>query len=334
MAHPDFSEVWFPGEFTTYHPSRGQIPNTYTTERGIVPVAGPSWEPPFDKTFSFPITRVVHMTHTPEKLEIFREIFREFCDNPDLGPPLRIAQFKPQPKFSRGNTFKYMQDSQSLVPLNFSSIVLPGKYVWFGMKPSLPVDIDFEQLISDVEWASKRSRYGPWVFDLLYHDLINIYEHYITKYHASEQVCFRNGGTLRYRCEICYVVIITHTGDEYHSKFPMVPFRAKPIFFSGDLTTPPRFYPQCVPVTKLGYTWDHLKDWDHVVFAVHCDWEGTFDIPARSLIPLGKPYDLFDGVPFELWDRIHGLCIKTLPRPSQHCLLAEMEYRQCHERQH
>ena len=327
MAHPDdFSEVWFPGEFTTYHPSRGQIPNTYTTERGTVPVAGPSWEPPFYKTFSFPITRVVHMTHTPEK----REIFREFCGN----PPLRIAQFKPQPKFSRGNTFKYMQDSQSFVPLDLSSIVLPGKYVWFGMKPSLPVDIDFEQLISDVEWASKRSRYGPWVFDLLYHDLINIYEHYITKYHASEQVCFRIGGTLRYRCEICYVVIITHTGDEYHSKFPMVPFRAKPIFFSGDLTTPPRFYPQCVPVTKVGYTWDYLKDWDHVVFAVHCDWEGTFDIPGRSLIPLGEPYDLFDGVPFELWGGIHGLCIKTLPRPSQHCLLAEMEYRQCHERQH
>ena len=325
MAHlGDFSEVWFPGKFTTCCPSRGQIPNTYTTKRGIVPVAGPGWEPPFDKTFSFPITRVVHMTHSPDKDEIWREV----CDN----PPIRIAQFKPQHKLARLNTFQWMQDLHGFVPLEYGSPVLPGKYVWFGMKPSLPFDIDFERHISDVEWASKRSRYGPWVFDLLYRDLINVYEQYVTVHHPSEQVCLRNGGTLRYRKEICYVVVITHTGDECHSKYPVVPFRANPVFFSGDLTTPPRFHPQCVPVNKMGYTWDNLKDWDHVVFAVHCDWEGTFDIPGRSLIPLGEPYDLFKGIPVQEWNGIHGLCVKTLPDSSYLCLQAEMEYRHRHGR--
>ena len=327
MAHlaGDYSEVWFPGEFTTYCPSRGQIPNTYTTERGIVPVAGPIWEPPFDKTSSFPITRVVHMTHSLEKHEIWRELY-------DNSPPRirRIAQFKPQPKFARLNTFQWMQGG--FVPLEDGRPVLPGKYVWFGMKPSLPVDYDFEKHILDVEWASKRSRYGPWVFDLLYSDFINVYEQHITVHHPSEQVCFRKGGTLRYKNEICYVVVITHTGDECHSKYPVVPFRANPVFFSGDLTTPPRFHPRCVPVTKTGYTWDNLKDWDHAVFAVHCDWEGTFNIPGRSLIPSGEPYDLFNGIPVEEWNGIHGLCVRTLPNPSYLCLQAEMKYRHHHGR--
>ena len=321
----DFREVWFPGEFTTYCLSRGQIPNTYTTERGIVPVAAPRWEPPFDKTFSFPITRVVHMTHSPDKDEIWDD-------------EIETAQFEPQSKYSR-DTFKARKLTHNLyqyAPIYDGNKVLPGKYVWFGMKPSLPVDDDFEQHISDVEWASSEgSRYGPWVFDLLYRDLINIYKHRITEHHPRERVCFRNGGTLRYRNEICYVVIVTHTGDMLHlNNFPLISSRAKPVIFSEDLTTPPCFHPRCVPVTKKGYTWNELVDWDHVVFAVHCDWRGTFDIPGRSFIPLGEPYDLFDGVPFDKWERIHGLCVKTLPEPSCVCLQAEMKYRRCRGRRH
>ena len=319
----DFREVWFPGEFTTYCPSRRQTLNTYITERGIVPVTAPRWEPPFDKTFSFPITRVVHMTHSPDKDEIWDD---------------ETARFEPQSRYSR-DTVKARKsvthNSYQYSPIYDGNHVLPGKYVWFGMKPSLPVDDDFEQHISDVEWArSERSRYGPWVFDLLYRDFINIYKHRITEYHPSERLCFRNGGTLRYKREICYVVVVTHTGDRLHSSFPIVPIRAKPILFSEDLTTPPCFHPRCVPVTKRGYQWSELADWDHVVFAVHCDWRDTFDIPGRSLIPLGEPYDLFDGVPFDEWEDIHGLCIKTLPDPSNVCLQAERKYRRCHGRRH
>ena len=320
---PEPREVWFPGEFTTYHLFRGRIPITYTNQRGDVSTA--HCEPPFDKIFSFPITRVVHMTHSHEKDKIWD------IDN-------QTAHFKPKFKCAH-DTFKaseWMQDCYLFSQVDDRSPVLPGKYVWFGMKPSFPVDDDFEPHVdlSDVEWASERSRYGPWVFDLLYSDFINIYQHRITEYHPGERVSFRIGGTLRYRHEICYVVVVTHTGDELHSSFPIVRFRDKPILFSEDLTTPPCFYPWCVPVTKKGYLWSELADWDHVVFAVHCDWRGTFDIPGRSLIPLGEPYDLFDDVPFDEWKYIHGLCVKTLPKPSWVCLQAEKEYRRCRARRH
>ena len=262
------------------------------------------------------------MTHSHEKDEIW--------DN-------QTAHFKPKFKFAH-DTFKaseWMQNCYRFSRVNDGSPVLPGKYVWFGMKPSLPVDDDFEQHISDVEWASERSRYGPWVFDLLYSDFINIYQHRITEYHPSERVCLRIGGTLRYRREICYVIVVTHTGDRLHSNLPIVQFEAKPVFFqSENITIPPCFYPRCVPVTKEGHNRDELKDWDHVVFAVHCDWRGTFDIPGRSLIPLGEPYDLFDGVHSDEWEDIHGLFLKTLPEPSYVCLQAERKYRRCHDRRH
>ena len=247
-------------------------------------------EAPFKKLFEFPITALVHNTHTKEKVGI--------CQKRD-----GKALFKAYSKLSRPTAIK-MQNGRDIIEKGEK--LLPGKYVWFSMKPTLPQDSEFNKKDYNVWYVNGTTFYGPWSFTFDYSKLISSYKEHIQNHSdpgkRDATVVLRNGGTLMYQREICYVVIVTHSEDTMHknaTRYPIIENEEVLTITTqqhGDMSLPICvFHPRCIPPPSVpkgsppppnwaGYDWDQLEYYDHVVFAIHCDWEG--EIKFKSEVQL------------------------------------------------
>ena len=244
---------------------------------------------PFKKLFEFPITALVHNTHTEEKEGI--------CQKRD-----GKARFKANEKLSRPTTIK-MRNGWDFIEKGEK--LLPSKYVWFSMKPTLPEDREFNKKDYNVPYVNGTTFYGPWSFTFDYSKLISSYKKHIQNHSdpgkRDATVVLRNGGTLKYQREICYVVIVTHSKDTLHknTRYPIIENEEVLTITKqqhGDMSLPMCvFHPRCTPppfVPKgsppppnwAGYNWAQLGYYDHVVFAIHCDWEG--EIKFKSEVKL------------------------------------------------
>ena len=166
--------------------------------------------------------------------------------------------------------------------------VLPGSYVWFGVpemsSPQSAVLNEHEFL----HYWTQESVYGIHSFVVDMHTLIAAYRKQIAN---GGQVVFRCGGTLMYTSEVCYVVIVTHEGDNVHDNLPPItsPFAADDQSPRCDWS---RLLNQNGHCTKKGYAQffpHHVKVdpssfWDHVAFAFHLPTRATLSIPQKDLI--------------------------------------------------
>ena len=169
----------------------------------------------------------------------------------------------------------------------------PGQYVWFAMKPTLPPAADgFNEADYPVPYVNGTTFYGPWLFTFGYSELIKVYKTHIPE---GADVVLKKGGTLRYRKELCYVIIVSHSMDGTHAAYPTLA-NSDVLTLGDDYTAPPTFHPWCVPPRYPappqweGYDWKQLRHYDQVVFAVHCDWDGN---RFEMVLPDGQPYCFF-----------------------------------------
>ena len=81
----------------------------------------------------------------------------------------------------------------------------------------MPEDNEFNKKNYNVRYVNGTTFYGPWSFTFDYSQLISTGKRGAT-------VVLRNGGTLRYKNKICYVVIVTHSKDTLHknTRYPII----------------------------------------------------------------------------------------------------------------
>ena len=180
----------------------------------------------------------------------------------------------------------------------------------FAMKPTLPLAADgFNEADYPVPYVNGTTFYGPWSFTFGYSELIEAYKNQIP---VGADVVLKNGGTLRCRNELCYVVIVTHSNDGTHKVYPTLA-TTDVLTLGADYTAPPTFHPRCVPPPYpckdlprwKGYDWKQLVHYDQVAFAVHCDWEGnSFDIH----LPDSQPKCFFP-CDEDSYYKLHPVCL-------------------------
>ena len=180
-----FSEVLFPNEFISIYQWGGIPP---PAQRLVMQSDGRNYVKAVPLVI--PMNKLMHATHDAEAQQIksVANIFN-FRAAPKLGKVLGAYDGRPC-----GESFMSNPDHTSFAYISPNEPVFPGSYSWWSIYS-----------------ATDNSRYGnnAFVCDFL---------HLLTSYATSRQVdlhkiCIRKGGTLRYRQEICYVLIICHEAD-------------------------------------------------------------------------------------------------------------------------
>ena len=124
-----------------------------------------------------------------------------------------------------GREYKYKK-------VNKEDELLPGFYSWWGIRPS---EHDLSLALSQPERATLRaekvsvanyisrpqsSNYGNNCFYSSYEDALESYA--TSRETVTSQLCFKVGGTLRYRHEICHVVIVCRQDDTALSSYAAI----------------------------------------------------------------------------------------------------------------
>ena len=192
--------------------------------------------------------------------------------------------------------------------------VFPGSYLWFskayskaecpdpvpqswlfGVKPSNAYDdkpdADLKKLNPDEFLANwdKENKYGVHSFIV---DIRQLLEKYSEQVAGGRKIVLQCGGTLWYRQEVCYVVIITFEGDGIHDELPPVN--------SPRVDIADRDSPECDWSSLLDENGYYAKDgyptftyhqntpfcnyWDHIAFAVYLPEGKELSLPKETLV--------------------------------------------------
>ena len=180
------------------------------------------------KNIRFPIVRLAHVTHNAEADEITTD---------------HSYQFKVAPKYGRSNyrpdtgSYRWSPDINSFVPIDENTNLFQGNYSWWSLyvqecqynlphnHPNTEDCRSTAQIARDLPQGDNgypdyyvanylkhpsESIYGNRVFNADFSDLLNAY----VKSRNSREVFIKIGGTLRYRSEICFVLIVCTENDE------------------------------------------------------------------------------------------------------------------------
>ena len=187
--------------------------------------------------------------------------------------------------------------------------LFPGSYVWFSIPEEKELDPaqEFQKLQIDkpkpvpakqfLDYWNVKSQYGPHSFIVDIRELINNYRK--AKFvPEGRRIVLRCGGTLLYKQEVCYVVIITFEGDGIHDKDGFPPINSANAESSAQCKWSPLL--NKVGCYKEGdgyptFTAQHRRkrpsDYhDHIVFAVYLPDEQELSLPKESLVG-GGPLD-------------------------------------------
>ena len=203
--------------------------------------------------------------------------------------------------------------------------VLPGSYIWFGVA-TLEGEADPVDEQTFLKKWTRHDIYGTRSFVIDIHTLLRIYKDQVAK---DKDVILRCGGTLLYHREICYVVIVTYTGDVDHDGHP-------PVTSIGDNShcNWTKLLNDVGAFTESGYPSflpHHVHDrnhpyWDHVVFAVSLPHGAALQLDRESLC--GKS---------PLQTNHSGLCHRFKPFPqnaAELCKEEELLYQMHHHGVH
>ena len=166
--------------------------------------------PTYPQAVEIQVEEVAHITH----FEQFREII-------DGG----ILKFKPEAKLSRTNS--YIKQDSSVISIAPNVALLPGKYSWWGIE--LPSGFPPPPLLNNGKtklrpilsplFKLSESIYGTVKIKTRFSELkISYCESRLASLERSidprsVEVGFKIGGTLVYKREICFVIIMYMKGD-------------------------------------------------------------------------------------------------------------------------
>ena len=231
------------------------------------------------RTIKVPIHTLVHITHNAEA----RNICREFM-------------FQAKKKFGKtqefdgralGETFRFDGQGKKFVDIQprdpvYTHIpvkepVFPGYYSWWGidcsaishseqftsprMIATMLEDLKDEQAIAAYVPGYlnevPESLYGNRAFSCNFHDLLRSYAE--SRRNEIGNICIRKGGTLRYKKEICYVLIICIDCDKDREELSEYGVLQQQRQFQGkfsnllDYETTPTFNPEYIIRWAKGY---------------------------------------------------------------------------------
>ena len=281
-----YPEVFFPNKFTSEYPWSNDP--TYTTIK-----------PNFveNQDAAIPIYRLSHVTHEREAKSISTD--KAFT------PKAKLGKAYEKDGSPLGETYKEVGMNQfQYITRSNDKPVLPGRLSWWGIDIHCSHECKYEdkglfsKLTERVRTntgqsmyapsylvADEESQYGNKAFSIELGEMIFAYGRSRSPQPDALKFCLKMGGTLRYRYEICYVVIVGLEGDTdlfdmppITDKHPTCPFRPNGLLddngylFPKDLVDEsPKFYVQSI----VNRGWDQMTrkmvhyDWEQLVFGFY-----------------------------------------------------------------
>ena len=302
------TEVFFPNRFTI------------ETHSGNAPEVFPNY-PEELKGITVPIKHLTHVTHDKEASEIRQDGYFEFKARKKFG------KTRERDGRSCGDSFRPSQVSVGyFFQITDEDAVFPGYHSWWSVyleHTTLPCGIQgvldriegFNTFVPDYLKYYPSSRYGN-------HSFVCNFEHLLTAYANARDieignVCIRKGGTLRYKYEICYVLIIcTDNNRDRRELADFNPLELKSSQFdtnglitaNGNIRDPAAiatFHPQCGIISsakRIGSDTNDKADkysYENIAF--------SFYFPETSMV-----VEHCDNVTIE-----HNFCIKTQPTTAE-----------------
>ena len=146
--------------------------------------------------------------------------------------------------------YQYVSEDQSLLP--------EGKYSWWGIRAL-------------VDSSTDGCRYGGHVFTASFPYMLGQFRLAHTKGKKAPEISFKKAGTLRYKKEICYVILVCADNDNLEQIRDLPPVTKednKTISFDGMLDADGKvIYPEA----KVSFNQQKFTDnnWEHVVFGFY-----------------------------------------------------------------
>ena len=229
-----------------------------------------------------PITYLSHITHNEQAAAIKRNDGK-FVFIPKAKVGKALGRYDGSPV---GETFKATRGTFTEIP--FGSPVFPGRISWWGISSTNCHETEFQALVDESKRTMPRlveanylkdvpeSRYGNNKFIVSLPNLMKIYKQSRTDC-KDKEVCLKNAGTLRYKYEICYVIMVAMEGD-IDDIFPSI--YGEPRFkHNGLIDNNGKLSGSSIPDLKIKHpftcSWfDYMKlwekySWEILVFALY-----------------------------------------------------------------
>ena len=209
----EHAEIWIPRSFSDHHPSEAQPPPVVKEWQGVVDV----------ETNVICINSLSHVTHDAEADSI-REKPNTFIFNPK-------PKVGKSPRGKDGKNRTYQQCGDKLKIISTGNPVYPGWISWWGISSTNCRGTDIQRQVQELKKEEPQlreanflkdkpdSRYGKHEFIISFQDLLTSYTQSRTDC-IDQKVCLKNAGTLRYKYEICYVIMLAMEGDVAIQDFP------------------------------------------------------------------------------------------------------------------
>lgn len=252
-------EVFFPFEFTTRYPQdHSELPNLDLVDLPI------------------PIEKLSHVTHNREA----RAIYEEPLQNYNFIATSKVGKAYEWDGSPRGESFKYdiVRDQGGAASRLYKYIrrdeqnpLLPGKYSWWGISTGDWLKRDdsevFQGACENIPnkagylMEPPESRYGNNEFKV---DLAHLLQSYQRARGDPElpddqgpPIYLKKAGTLRYKKEICFVIVVCSSGDldllgQHYAAPDQVPVAVQGPGDNADLGQDPGAAPAEIPVQFLG----------------------------------------------------------------------------------
>ena len=172
-------------------------------------------QPCHSEPLYIPVSQLCHMTHWEQGRHIMRN--HQFETNSKVGKSLKERDI--ENGCYRGESYHFKRGDlvtpnehmlyERIPPLGQ---VIPGCYTWWGLHVENPPHGPQDTLPNYLK-TPPNSIYGSMAFVISFHDIL---ESYASARNCSshKKVCLRVGGTMRYKHEIAYVIIVCTTSDE------------------------------------------------------------------------------------------------------------------------
>ena len=184
-----------------------------------------------------PISQLCHVTHWEQGSHIMRNpaIF-QFETNSKVGKSLE--EWDIESGCYHGESYRFKR-GDLLTPnehMLYERIpphgqVIPGCYTWWGPYIENPPPGPQDTLPNYLK-SPPNSIYGSRAFVISFHDILESYAS--ARSCSSHNICLRVGGTMRYKREIAYVIIVCTTSDEQELfRYGTITSHGEPIDMQG-----------------------------------------------------------------------------------------------------
>ena len=268
------------------------------------------------------VEKLCHITHDEEYKEITKDTKYVFKPRQKFGKVGYRNHFREQVGKS------YVRcDVPSALPPNYQTDyrcvredeeILPGYYIWWSIDHSCIPTMDLTKTIRSGYYSSEpfqtpiKSHYGNHKITCNIRELLQCYQNAYGS--PLPRIEFRCGGTLRYRNEICYVVIVCAEENLSKEEFPVMWEEVLKDGYGSDGKVESVKLPQVIIRNGiLGYyVGDNFRDrkttfysWDTYAFAFHFP-DKTFTLEPKSV-------EIFHEIVQHDGDK----CLKRKPNPSK-----------------